>query len=62
MTFYFGLSIGFVVGLWVVFCSLLFKKTWRTSYFLLFDELYDKLYVLVVVNWTTTMTKKTTTD
>ncbi|XP_044985021.1 receptor-like protein EIX2 [Hordeum vulgare subsp. vulgare] len=51
MPFWFGLSVGFVVGLWVVFCSLLFKKTWRASYFRLFDEVCDKMYVLVVVNW-----------
>lgn len=46
MTFYFGLSIGFVVGLWAVFCSLLFNKTWRAYYF----RLMDKLHV-VVLTW-----------
>ncbi|KAM0905649.1 hypothetical protein ACQ4PT_017247 [Festuca glaucescens] len=60
MAFCFGLSVGFVVGLWVVFCSLLFKKPWRGIYFRLFDELYDKMYVLVVVNWVR-MTGKATT-
>lgn len=62
MPFCFGLSMGFVVGLWVVFCSLLFKKTWRASYFRLFDEVCDKMYVLVVVNWTRMMRKATTAD
>ncbi|CAL5046380.1 unnamed protein product [Urochloa decumbens] len=51
MTFYFGLSVGFVVGLWVVFCALLFNKTWRASYFQLFDKMYEKIYLLVVLNW-----------
>ncbi|KAM3239837.1 hypothetical protein ACQJBY_053494 [Aegilops geniculata] len=30
--FYFGLGSGFVAGLWVVFCALLFKKAWRVAY------------------------------
>ncbi|CAL5051394.1 unnamed protein product [Urochloa decumbens] len=51
MTFYFGLSMGFVVGLWIVFCSLLFNKTWRASYYRLFDKMYEKIYVFVVLNW-----------
>lgn len=46
MTFYFGLSTGFVVGLWVVVCLLLVKKTLRDSYF----RLLDKLHV-VILNW-----------
>ncbi|KAF7076861.1 hypothetical protein CFC21_081464 [Triticum aestivum] len=49
--FYFGLGSGFVAGLWVVFCTLLFKKMWRVAYFHLFDQLYDKAYVFVVVTW-----------
>jgi hypothetical protein len=61
MPFYFGLSVGFVVGLWVVFCSLLFKKPWRDIYFRLLDELYDKMYVLLVVNWVRMMGKATAT-
>ncbi|XBJ21131.1 hypothetical protein VPH35_011834 [Triticum aestivum] len=61
MPFYFGLSLGFMVGLWVVFCSLLFKKTWRISYFQFFDEVCDEIYVLVVVNWARMMWKATTT-
>ncbi|XP_048537571.1 receptor-like protein EIX2 [Triticum urartu] len=49
--FYFGLGSGFVVGLWVVFCTLLFNKAWRVAYFRLFDKLYDNAYVFVVVTW-----------
>ncbi|VAH71420.1 unnamed protein product [Triticum turgidum subsp. durum] len=51
LTFYFGLVLGFVVGLWMVFCALLFKKTWRIAYFRLFDKVYDHVYVFVVVKW-----------
>uniref|UniRef100_A0A453MTN6 Uncharacterized protein n=2 Tax=Aegilops tauschii subsp. strangulata TaxID=200361 RepID=A0A453MTN6_AEGTS len=50
MFFHLGLGSGFVVGVWVVLCTMLFKKTWRIAYFRLFDEVYDKLYVFVVVN------------
>ncbi|XP_062197942.1 receptor-like protein EIX1 [Phragmites australis] len=51
MFFYFGLGIGYVVGLWVVFCALLFLKVWRIAYFHLVDRFYDKIYVFVVVTW-----------
>nr|AAS48160.1 LRR protein WM1.12 [Aegilops tauschii] len=51
LTFHFGLVLGFVVGLWMVFCALLFKKTWRIAYFRLFDKVYDHVYVFVVVKW-----------
>jgi hypothetical protein len=47
--FYFGLGSGFLAGLWIVFCALLFKKAWRVSYFRLFDKVYDNAYVFVVV-------------
>ncbi|KAK3118976.1 hypothetical protein QOZ80_9BG0711740 [Eleusine coracana subsp. coracana] len=42
--FYFGLGSGFIVGLWVVFCVLLSKKTWRVG-------LLDQLYVFLAVTW-----------
>ncbi len=51
MFFYLGLVSGFVVGLWVVFCTILFKKTWRIAYFSLFDKACDKIYVFTVVTW-----------
>lgn len=51
MTFYFGFGIGLVVGIWVVFCVLLFNKIWRIAYFRLFDKLYDRVYVFLVVSW-----------
>jgi hypothetical protein len=50
-SFYFSLVLGFVVGLWMVFCALLFMNTWRVAYFGLLDELYNKIYVFVAVKW-----------
>jgi hypothetical protein len=47
--FYFGLGSGFLAGMWIVFCALLFKKAWRVAYFRLFDKVYDNAYVFVVV-------------
>ncbi|KAF7082012.1 hypothetical protein CFC21_085899 [Triticum aestivum] len=61
LLFYFGLGSGFVAGLWVVFCTLLFKKVWRVAYFRLFDKLYDKAYVFLVVTWGRINHKETTT-
>jgi hypothetical protein len=55
--FYLGLAVGFVVGLWVVFCTILFKKAWRIAYFRLFDKAYDKVYVFVVVRWASLVEK-----
>ncbi|KAI5004166.1 hypothetical protein ZWY2020_031409 [Hordeum vulgare] len=49
LSFYFGIVLGFLVGLWMVFCALLFKKTWRIAYFHLFDERYSRVYVFVVM-------------
>ncbi|XP_037462695.1 receptor-like protein EIX2 [Triticum dicoccoides] len=48
---YLATSIGFVVGLWIVFCTMLMKRAWRAAYFQFIDELYDKVYVQVVVRW-----------
>ncbi|KAJ1274584.1 hypothetical protein BS78_05G073000 [Paspalum vaginatum] len=51
LSFYLGLLFGLVVGLWMVFCALLFKKAWRIAYFRLFDKCYDTIYVHVVLMW-----------
>nr|BDI54640.1 LRR receptor-like serine/threonine-protein kinase GSO1 [Triticum aestivum] len=61
LNFYFGLVLGFVVGLWMVFCALLFKKTWRIAYFRLFDEAHDRVYVFVVLKWAS-FTKNTVAE
>lgn len=56
LTFSFGLTIGYVVGLWVVFCAMLFKKSWRITYF----HLVDKFYVFALITWAR-WAKETTT-
>ncbi|TVT96835.1 hypothetical protein EJB05_57910, partial [Eragrostis curvula] len=49
--FYLGLGSGYIAGLWVVFCALLFLKVWRIAYFRLSDKIYDKVYVYMIVIW-----------
>ncbi|KAG8058698.1 hypothetical protein GUJ93_ZPchr0002g25015 [Zizania palustris] len=51
LSFYLGLASGFVAGLWMVFCCLLFVKTWRDPYFLAMDKACDALYVFVAARW-----------
>ncbi|KAF7046705.1 hypothetical protein CFC21_055715 [Triticum aestivum] len=51
MTFYFGLALGFILGLWVVFCIMLLKKAWRIAYFRVVDRTYDQMYVFAVLTW-----------
>jgi hypothetical protein len=51
MDFLLGSIVGFVVGTWMVFCGLLFMKSWRYAYFGQLDQLYDRLYVISVVTW-----------
>ncbi|XP_073361275.1 uncharacterized protein [Aegilops tauschii subsp. strangulata] len=60
MTFYFGLALGFILGLWVVFCILLFKKAWRVAYFRVVDKTYDQMYVFAVLAWKRWARKGTT--
>jgi hypothetical protein len=60
LTFSFGFGIGYVVGLWVVFCLILFNKSWRIAHFRLFDKAFDKVYVFAVVTWAR-WAKQTTT-
>ncbi|KAF8665218.1 hypothetical protein HU200_054114 [Digitaria exilis] len=47
LTLSFGLGLGYVVGLWSVFCVILFKRSWRLAYFQLFDKAYDKVFVFL---------------
>ena len=51
MDFLLGSIIGFVAGVWMVFCGLLFMKRWRYAYFGRLDKIYDRLYVICVVAW-----------
>jgi hypothetical protein len=58
--FYFGLAVGFVVGLWVVLCALLFKRSWRNAYFCLIEKLYDNVYVFIALTWGRITTSRAT--
>ena len=58
---YLGMSIGFVVGLWTVFCTMLLRRTWAISYFQFVDKLYDEVYVRVAITRSRLM-KKTRKD
>ena len=51
------MSIGFVVGLWTVFCTMLMKRTWRAAFFQFVDMMYDMVYVQVAVRWAHMMEK-----
>ncbi|KAF7081490.1 hypothetical protein CFC21_085428 [Triticum aestivum] len=57
---YLAMSIGFVVGLWTVFCTMLMKRTWRAAFFQFVDMMYDMVYVQVAVRWAHVM--ETTQD
>ncbi|KAF7087065.1 hypothetical protein CFC21_090286 [Triticum aestivum] len=54
---YLSMSIGFVVGLWTVFCTMLMKRTWRAAFFQFVDMMYDIVYVQVGVRWAHMMEK-----
>jgi Leucine-rich repeat (LRR) protein len=47
--FYLGVECGFIMGIWVVFCALLFKKGWRIAYFRQFDNVSNEVFAVVVV-------------
>ncbi|KAF7087061.1 hypothetical protein CFC21_090282 [Triticum aestivum] len=54
---YIAMSIGFVVGLWTVFCTMLMKRTWRDAFFRFIDRTYDMVYVQVAIRWAHVMEK-----
>jgi Leucine-rich repeat (LRR) protein len=58
VSFYLGMGIGCVVGLWTVFIAFLFKRKWRINCFSFTYHIYDWVYMQVVVNWAI-MTRKT---
>ncbi|KAJ1687970.1 hypothetical protein LUZ63_019360 [Rhynchospora breviuscula] len=49
--FYVGAIIGFAVGAWMVYGIFIFSTSWRVAYFVIVDNMYDKLYVFVILNW-----------
>ncbi|KAF7088038.1 hypothetical protein CFC21_091191 [Triticum aestivum] len=51
VSFFLAMGSGYVMGLWLVFCTFLFKRRWRVSWYLLCDSLYDWVYVHVAITW-----------
>lgn len=51
MPLYLGMSIGFVVGLWMVCCTMLLRRISVIAYFQIIDKLYDDVYVWVAITW-----------
>nr|XP_018682924.1 PREDICTED: receptor-like protein 12 isoform X2 [Musa acuminata subsp. malaccensis] len=48
-SFYFGITLGYLVGQWCVFMIMLFKEDWRMFYFRMIDRLYDKACVAIKI-------------
>lgn len=48
---YVGMAVGFVLGLWLVFVTFLFARTWRAAYFHMFDKLLCGLETSVAGNF-----------
>ncbi|XP_055961157.1 receptor-like protein EIX2, partial [Mercurialis annua] len=44
--FYLGLVLGFVVGFWGIFGSLLYCRSWRHAYFQFLNKIWIKFYVM----------------
>ncbi|CAN6553691.1 unnamed protein product [Malus baccata var. baccata] len=47
--FYVSMVLGFTVGFWGVCGTLLVKKSWRYTYFRLFDDIKDKVMLAIAV-------------
>ncbi|KAL5204666.1 hypothetical protein ABZP36_009537 [Zizania latifolia] len=45
------LSSNLLTGLWLVYCTLLFRKSWRVAYFCFLDNVCDKVCVIAAVCW-----------
>ncbi|XP_064995205.1 receptor-like protein EIX2 [Musa acuminata AAA Group] len=46
---YTSITLGFIIGFWAICGSLLLLRTWRIAYFHAIDNMFDKLYVVMVV-------------
>ncbi|XP_060671458.1 receptor-like protein EIX2 [Ziziphus jujuba] len=47
--FYVSMGVGYVVGFWGVFGTLLFNKSWRCAYFKLLNDLANWIYVMAAL-------------
>ncbi|KAK7324431.1 hypothetical protein VNO77_27967 [Canavalia gladiata] len=48
--FYLSMGLGFFVGFWGVFGSLLLLSSWRHAYFNFVNNMSDTIYVMIVIN------------
>ncbi|XP_064965651.1 receptor-like protein EIX2 [Musa acuminata AAA Group] len=46
---YTSITLGFITGFWAICGSLLLRRIWRIAYFRAIDNMFDKLYVEMVV-------------
>ncbi|XP_050368505.1 receptor-like protein EIX2 [Argentina anserina] len=49
--FYVIAAMGFILGFWAVFGSLVLKRSWRHAYFKLVDKMKDRLVVVITLKW-----------
>ncbi|KAJ8442747.1 hypothetical protein Cgig2_011017 [Carnegiea gigantea] len=45
---YISIVLGFIMGFWGVCGTLVIKRSWRHSYFRFVEDMYDRLYVMVL--------------
>ncbi|VAI40703.1 unnamed protein product [Triticum turgidum subsp. durum] len=57
-SFLIAIGSGYVMGIWVVFCTFLFKRKWRVKWYSIWDRLCDWVYVQVAVTWISWTRKK----
>ncbi|CAK9165384.1 unnamed protein product [Ilex paraguariensis] len=50
LPFYISMVLGFGMGFWVVFGSLVMKRSWRHAYFRFLDRVADCLYIFIKLN------------
>ncbi|EXC29911.1 LRR receptor-like serine/threonine-protein kinase GSO1 [Morus notabilis] len=48
--FYFSTGLGYAVGIWVVIGTLIFSDSWRFKYLKFLSDIYDWLYVMILLN------------
>jgi Leucine-rich repeat (LRR) protein len=51
VSIFLGTCVGYVAGLWTVFCVFLFKMKWRAAWFSHFDSFCGRVYVKLAIWW-----------
>ena len=50
MWFYVSMGLGFIVGFWGVCGTLVVKQSWRRAYFRFFDDMRDRLFLVIAMH------------